>query len=384
MRRAQSEFNQQIYEQASDWLVRHREGALDASDKKAFDAWLRASPEHIRAYLEMSAVWEDLGGVDTRSVAPAAELIERAAVDGPVVSMALRREATVEQKARVDSGSSAQTSGKASRVSRHRLRLAAAVATLSIAAGLTSWWLRAPSYSTDIGEQRSITLADGSTVEMNARSEIRVRFGRRERDVALVRGQALFHVAKDAGRPFIVRAGSTLVRAVGTQFDVNELQAGTVVTVVEGLVAVFGGGAAHPSSMNRPTLSDASLPSHEQVAAELMKGLHGAMRPIFVGAGQQLTVTAKQSVETSQVNPAVATAWTHHRFAFDGAPLAEVVTELNRYNARQLVIVDARLEDVRINGLFSSSNPSLLLQFLRSQPGIVVDDTGDEIRISKK
>lgn len=382
MRQARPEFNQQIYEQAGDWLVRHRGGVLDAADKKAFDVWLRSSPEHMRAYLEMSAVWEDLGSIDPRWGAPAAVLIERAAADDTVVSFAERREPAVDQTTDAGSGSSVAKHTRSPWVLRQRFRLAAAVATLSIALGLTTWWMRGPTYATGTGEQRSITLADGSTVELNARSEIRVRFGRHRRDIALVHGQALFHVAKDAARPFIVKAGNTLVRAVGTQFDVNELRAGTVVTVVEGLVAVFGA----PQSRRTSTLaaSDPSQSSHEQVAAELMKGLPGAMRPIFVGAGEQLTVTARRSVEKAHVNIATATGWTQRRFVFDAAPLADVVAELNRYNARQLVIVDPQLEDVRINGLFSSSDPSLLLQFLRSQPGIAVDDTGDEIRISRK
>src|SRR5690606_26847429 len=88
------------------------------------------------------------------------------------------------------------------------------------------------------GEQRTVTLADGSVIELNARSRIKVRYADRERAIDLLQGQALFRVAKDPTKPFIVASGGTYVRAVGTQFDVYKKSVGTVVTVVEGRVAV--------------------------------------------------------------------------------------------------------------------------------------------------
>lgn len=373
--------NQQIYEEATEWLIRHRAGALDVADRKVFDAWLRRSPEHIRAYFEMSAVWEDTAAIDPLSAAPAAELIERAAGDQPIVPMPEMQESAVKRKG-ANSDRSMNGVPQRRRVLPHRFRFGGAIAAAAAVAALAGWWLREPGYSTGIAEQRSITLADGSVVELNARSEIRVHFVPRERDVDLVRGQALFHVTKDPARPFIVRAGTTLVRAVGTQFDVNELHGATVVTVVEGLVAVFGTPGS-PGAGSVPLNSDA-IPPAERVTAELTKGLRGQIRPIFLGSGQQLTVMGKRLQETLRVNLTSATAWTQHRFVFDGAPLTEVVDELNRYNVRQLVIADPRLDDLRINGFFSSTDPSLLLQFLRSQPEITVQDVGDQIRISKK
>jgi transmembrane sensor len=370
-----------MYEEAAEWLVRHRDGPLEAMDKKAFDAWLRISPEHIRAYLEISAVWEDVSSVELGFGSSAAELIERAKGAAPVVPLSERQGPVAERGSRLAAGKHPSTKG-ATRTSPavwHRVRFAATIATLCVAAGLISWWVRGPDYSTGIGEQRSITLADGSMVELNAQSNIRVRFVRHERDIDLVRGQALFHVAKDATRPFIVRAGDTVVRAVGTQFDVNELRGGTIVTVVEGLVAVLGTQAPGSMSLNANETS-----SRRQVTDALLKGLRGNMRPIFLSSGEQLTITAAHLAETAHVNLATVTAWTQHRFMFDAAPLSEVVEEFNRYNVRQLVIASPELDEFRINGFFSSTDPSLLLQFLRNQPEIVVDDSGAEIRISKK
>ena len=106
----------------------------------------------------------------------------------------------------------------------------------------TPWWwgLSKPTtYSTAIGEQRSFTLADGSTIELSPRSRVRVRLSDRERDIQLLDGQAFFTVTKDVNRPFVVAVDQARVRAVGTQFDVNKRRSGTTVTVLEGRVAVY-------------------------------------------------------------------------------------------------------------------------------------------------
>lgn len=375
------EINQLIYEKAGDWLARHRGGALDAAEKKAFDAWLRRSPEHIRAYLEMSAIWEDLASIEPSSGGTAAELIARAASDDSVVPMPDTRESgrTGRSPFATIRSSPVCTAVPKKRSLRYPLRFGGPIAAACIVAALVSWWVREPGYSTGIGQQRSITLADGSTVELNGRSKIQVHFVAHERDVDLIRGQALFHIAKDPQRPFIVRAGETRIRAVGTQFDVNELKDRTVVTVVEGLVAVLGT-PQFPGTGALPSGSD----SRAKVAAELVKGLRGTLRPTFLSTGEQLTVTAKQLPEAVRVNVPTAIAWTQHHFAFEDAPLTEVVEEFNRYNARRLVIVDPELDDVRINGFFSSTDPSVLLRFLRNQPEMSVEDVGDEIRITKR
>lgn len=371
--------NAQIYEEAGDWLVRQRTGVLDKGEKKLLDAWLRTSPEHIRAYFEISAIWEDAALLDANSGASAAELIVRARAGEPVLAIP-------EYKAQVREFNGRSTG----RGTVHRrqwrplglaLRVAASVVVVALCAGLISWWAHDPAYSTGIGEQRLVVLADGSTVELNARSEVRVRFRTHERIVELVRGQALFQVRQDAARPFLVRAGHTFVQVVGTQFDVNESHAGTIVTVVKGRVAVFG--PQFPGARVAPTAASA-IPLRGEDSADLVSTLPRGLRPTFISAGQQLTVTDLHLEETDHANVANATAWTHHRFVFDGAPLAEVVDEFNRYNATQLVIAEPGLANMRINAVFSSTDPSLLVRFLQAQPRIIVEITTDEITIRRE
>jgi transmembrane sensor len=384
--------NTQIYEEASDWIVKNREGRLDAQEKVQFDAWLRESPQNLRAYLEMSAVWEDVGAIDPGLNANAEELITRARAEGNVVPL--------------ESPSVLGTRGQPE--TRQRDIRMPALGRVGLYYGLAASvlltigciWLygQRNTYATGVGEQRSIVLNDGSTVELNSRSRVQVRFSDAERDIDLIEGQALFHVAKNPQRPFVVSAEGTHIRAVGTQFDVYEKSSGTVVTVVEGKVAVFGEPAlpsravnevAAPSSSQTPYLFKPPLQamgerrSARSGSVEADDSANGA---IVLAAGEQVTVTHASTVALSpvQANIAAATAWTRRSLVFDSAPLTEVAQEFNRYNTRPLVIVDPQLAQFHVSGVFSSVEPSLLLRFLRGQPELAVAVSDREIRISKK
>src|SRR4029077_5426176 len=111
------------------------------------------------------------------------------------------------------------TPQSATRTGRRPLAIAASI--LLATAALATYILTSGGvYATALGEQRSLALSDGSTVQLDSLSKIRIRYGEHDRPVVLLQGQALFHVAKDTTRPFIVDIGQTRVRAVGTQFDV--------------------------------------------------------------------------------------------------------------------------------------------------------------------
>jgi len=331
-----SPLNKQIYEEACEWLIAFRTGPVGTDSKKELDAWLRRSPEHVRAYLELSAIWEDTALHDPNRLTSSEVHIARARSmpDDKVISMPFPRER--------------QVTGIPGR--RAGLAIALAAAMLLAAVGI-GFALQRGVYATEIGEQRSVTLQDGSVIDLNARSRIRVRYTSGTRRIDLIEGQALFHVSKDLARPFIVASGSTQVRAVGTQFDVNRKSAGIIVTVVEGRVAVLAPSAA-PSEAGT-----------------------------LVAAGEQLSITDTSARKTERPDISAATAWTQHRLVFNSAALSDVVEEFNRYNARQLVIDTPELEGLGVVGVFSSTDPSALLRFLNAQPGVRVEERGDRIHI---
>jgi len=344
--------NTQIYEEASDWIVRNREGDLGAQEKRLFDDWLRESPQHVRAYLEMSSIWENVPSLDPTWNPNADELIARAQAKENVVQY---------PHPTAPWGSLTRVTGRGIWYA-----LAASISLLAIG----GWfYTQHNTYSTDVGEQRSIVLSDGSTIELNSRSRVRVRFSDVERDIDLLDGQALFQVAKNPARPFVVHSDATTVRAVGTEFDVYRKPAGTMVTVVEGRVAVM------PQSETPQRTGSTSTQGRERAQS----------LSVLVSAGEQLLVTQATVTPPKRANVAAATAWTRRSLVFDSALLTEVAEEFNRYNTRALVIENpAALADFHVSGVFSSVEPALLVRFLRTQPEIVVEETDKEIRISKK
>ena len=332
-----------IIAEASAWFIEFRTGEVHGSDRARFDEWLRRSPEHVQAYLVIAAGWAELPTSDPDQWLDMPSLIQRAreAQDENVITLSPKRMTPRRRTSRA-----------------WVARLGAA--SLAVALSLMFYVAQDDTYRTGVGEQRTVELVDGSTIELNVRSKIRVRLSKSVREVDLIDGQALFHVAKDQTRPFIVRSGTAKVRAVGTQFDVYRKGSGTIVTVVEGRVAVL---AAAPPLESAPAASS------------------------FLAAGDQITVppdstSSKVALKPIRTDVAAATAWVQKRLIFEETPLSKVVEEFNRYNTRRLVIVDPQLQSVEISGVYSASDPDSLLGFLRSLPDIALRATDNEIEIT--
>jgi transmembrane sensor len=410
--------NHQILEEASDWFVDFRVGDVDGAARERFDEWLRRSPEHIRAYMEIAKIYVELPSLPPGKI-EVEHLIAYAHSDGNVVSF---NNATAAQPTGAVSMAAAPPrdpgTGRAGRrpwMRRRFLATAACALTILLASGV--WWRteRFPIYATDIGERRSITLVDGSTVDLNARSRIRIEFTSAERHVELLEGQALFQVAKDKRRPFIVQSGAASIRAVGTQFDVYRKSSGTTVTVLEGRVAVYSmvrhetapNSADTPSQKMEPQRVPPNDPHLEPRAQDRSSQTHslsghptsgsapllpaepsglapdsGGTAAVFVGAGEQVTVTPEIIAAPQQADIVATTAWMQRRLIFDGARLSDVVDEFNRYNKRQLVIEAAKLSDFHVSGVYSSTDPASLIRFLREQPGVKITEDENEIHIA--
>jgi transmembrane sensor len=342
-RTSNSKAHMAIVAEASAWFTEFRAGDVTDESRTQFIDWLRQSPAHIQAYLDISRIWAELPASEAAPHFDMNALIEEARRSADVIPLSAG-DAPAPLLPRPKRGPG-----------RLRLELAAAAALLVAVFGIRLWLGQAPAaYSTGIGEQRTIQLADGSTIELNAKSSVQVRLADQRRDVTLLDGQALFRVAKDPTRPFIVRAGDAEVRAVGTEFDVYRKQDETVVTVVEGRVE---------------THDAADTP--------------GAP-PIILSAGEQLTVAPHLAAKPVRTDTEAAIAWLQKHLIFADTPLADVAEQFNRYSRRPLVIDDRDLQQTRISGIYSSTDPASLINFLKNQPGIVVIETDQQVRVVRR
>jgi transmembrane sensor len=370
-----TKINSQIVDEASSWFIECRAGDLDEAGRLEFDTWLRRSPEHLRAYLEVAAIWNEGPALDPMGKWDGATLISQAAED-PDNVVALR-EFTADNKAQTSSDRAIVHNAPPRerrfipRPGKRAFVLAASLTGVLATAATWLWsQMYASIYTTGMGEQRILELADSSTVEMNSRSRVHVRYTRDERAVDILAGEALFNVTKDSARPFVVGVGGTRVRVVGTQFDVYKKAHTTVVTVVEGRVSVVA-----PAPV---------LPGKDIEGSNARSNAARSATPILVSAGEQLTMTSNFAKLAEHTNLAAVTAWTQRRILFDSATLLEVAEEFNRYNSRQLIIDTPELPHFHISGTFSSTDPESFVRFLRERPDVRVIETSSEIRISKK
>lgn len=343
-----------VAEQAAQWLVANRSGELSEAQRKAFVEWLSESPLNTREYLALTGFAQDLEEVARRCTVSAEELIERARGD-------------------LDSVRSLPVGGSqrapARSTSRTRWMQIAALVLITVCGALFGlWWTASPdTYSTAHAEQRSWRMADGSTVHLNSDSAVNVRFGKDRREVELLRGQAMFQVAKDVSRPFWVRAGDTLVKAVGTEFDVYRLPHATIVSVTEGRVAVWRGSAA-----------DITSPMTEHDAS----GAAPQVKATALAAGQQLRISGDSVVVSDKATDVrKAVAWLNRQIVFDHDLLGDVVDELNRYNQVRVRIDDATLRAAEISGVFNAYDTESFLAFLERQPGMRVERGEREVVI---
>jgi transmembrane sensor len=346
---------------AGEWLARLDKEDQSPGDLAAFERWKSADPRHAAAYARLAATWQALERV--QAIRPGAD----EPLDNDYLNTEKRHAPSMRQPP--VSHSVALSVPLDSRAPSHRLwhrpafLLPLAASVLVALAGL---WIShgiggSHTFSTGIGGFQRIVLDDQSTVELNTNSEVRVAFTSGLRRVVLVRGEASFEVTHDTSRPFIVSAGPTAVRAVGTKFDVNRLESAVEVTVDEGKVAI-----------GAPSLMETKLDALPTAVPRLSAG----QSAIASGSGVELE-------NLRQGDLARKLAWRNQMLVFDGESLAEVIAQFNRYNKRQLVITDPTLGALRIGGYFRPTNLDAFISVLQSDFGIRVDVDDNRLELTR-
>ncbi|UUY00788.1 FecR family protein [Sphingomonas sp. J315] len=280
-------------EAAARWLARLNARSVTTDELDRFYAW-RRDPANAAAYARVERVWRE------------AHRLESDPTIATAVDEALERP---------------QQRGFLAGLVRRRLLVAGLTAIPVAVTGVAAWWTfgQAEVHETVRGERLAFALADGTQVQLNTDSRIRVSFSDGQRVVELERGEALFAVKRDPARPFIVEAGTQSVRALGTSFSTRRSDDALRVVLIEGQVAVNSTGSAEVK-LTRSGGAAVARPG----------------KPIVPG----------------MTDPAAATAWTRGKLLFRQTPLASAVSEVNRYSARRIVLGSQALGARRVDGNF--------------------------------
>jgi len=311
----------QIDNEAAVWTWRIDSGELGAAARSELEAWLREDSRHRRTFQELSRTWRALDSLSEH--APVDEKIATAAPQHRRLLAALRPAA----------GSS------------KGYWQAAAAAVLILGVGAVILTARRPGLqvmSTAVGQQRHVTLADGSRLTLNTDTLLAVRLTPQRRDIYLRRGEAHFDVVHDAARPFFVHAGDAVISDVGTRFEVRlESERDIDVLVDQGEVEVRGlAAAAGPAARG----SGAGGGNADWVRA--------------LSAGEQLLITGPHLAITSVSPRQIADdlAWREGAVVFEGAPLSQALAEVGRYTRAHVVLAEPQVASLRISGRFRTND----------------------------
>lgn len=309
-----------IVARAAEWAAELDADSVSATVREAAEAWCRENPLHRRTLDRMR-------GLDARF-----EALE------PAARGALRRQHRLE------------------RARRGRRIALGAVAIVVLGGG----WLasrslavqsRFPDYETAVGAQRTVALADGSTMVLDTASAADVTLAADERTATLFEGRLFVTVAPDAGAPFAVRTRHGDATALGTAFAVSEDGAATVVTVIESKVRACA----------RPRLS--------------------APDCIDLAAGERARLTRAGVTRLATVDPAEASGWTSGWLEVDDRPVAEVLDALNRYRAAPVRYDAAALSGRRVTGSYPLAAPDRSLEAIAATAGLTIARRGEEVSV---
>jgi len=308
-------------DQAIEWLVMLQSGDAGARDRAAFADWCAQSPDHARAAAEARSLFAAVGQTEAAQQWQENPDIrhEIGSFQSPVPGTATpRRQLTLQPaQRRVSSPRPGRLVITGAMVCALMLAVFGGVEATGPIARWTS------DYSTAIGQQRVVTLADGSVAHMNTASAFSVDFSGPRREIRLAAGEVIFDVAKDADHPFVVSANGGAARAVGTVYGVRLDGDAANVTVREGIVEVTSGDS----------------------------------EPVRITVGQQVRYDGNGGLKKiTDADLAAYGSWQRGKLIFNQRTLSDVMEELQRYQPGKIVVARDALRGLKVTGVFETAD----------------------------
>jgi len=306
MLKLKADKNKRLTEEAIEWFVRLQDENCHENEWLLFSTWIAQSDAHAQAYEQAQTLWHSLDSLKS--------------LDVPNLDKARRKPPTP-----------LQTATKVS-----------ALSLLVAISGVVYYeqQLEFTPYSTAINQRRTITLDDGSQVDMNANTRIQVKLSLLQRKIHLEQGEALFNVGDEWLRPFSVHVAQLKIKDIGTRFNVIQRKKSIEISVLEGEVQLSDGGDINDVSIqagySRHYYNDSSL------------------SPV------------------ASIKPQAVTAWTKGNLMFDHTPLKKVVAEIERYHQVKFIFADTVLENETLSGTFKAADLKGFLLALKTILPIVI------------
>jgi len=307
---------------AAEWIERREFADWSAEDQVALDAWLAESLVHRVAFLRLETGWRSTErlAVLRSTVAPAE--IPRAAL--------------------------------LSRLTKLIFAVAVA-AVLSVAGANYFLGTQEAMYTTPLGGHRSITLADGTLVDLNTDTVLRARMSAHGREIVLEKGEAYFQVRHDASRPFTVLAADHRITDLGTKFVVRSAADSVEVALVEGRA--------------RFESADSRIAMHSAVLTE---------GDVVYASADSMSVTKKPDIELAK-----QLGWRRGVLVFEDSTLTAAASEFNRYNRQKIVVADNDAGKFSISGTFPVHDVAGFADLAQHVLGLRVEDRSGEIVIGR-
>lgn len=335
--------------QAADWLAKLDRGELTADEREEFAKWLREDPRNKDAIRDAASLWYGMN--------------EPLRQFGVVFAGAARQTVPLAMLPTIFWRIFA------------RFRGALAAGGLAAVIGLAAVVLvsRQPQpiegyFATKIGETRIVALGDGTQVHLNTNTIVEQSYSSEERSIRLIAGEAIFDVAHEPKRPFVVYAADGMIRAVGTRFAVRVVEDKVSVTVTEGRVAL----------LQRSGTSDQAR-DHGGPASV-------SVSPVMVGdgeAGEIDRVIGSVKRRVSERDVAERLSWAEGKLVFYDKPLQTVVDEVARYTTVRITVADEALKNEKITGILIIGDVNLMLEGIEGALGVKADwSSPDAVRLT--
>lgn len=343
-----------VNEEAANWRLTISSEKVTAQELRAFEAWLARSPENERAFRRVEAFLATSDELKSRIAHEGGELATRLdhLIKKSYASLPHGGLTTNALYSRKSSWAPGWAPGRKWVIGGAGFAIAASIMIVSI---FSIWFTPTPAtnvFETATGQRVAVALADKSVIQLNTQSRVTVLYSASKRHIRLERGEAVFSVAKNPARPFIVETPAGSVTALGTVFGVRVQKEGTKVIVLEGVVRVNSKDKDAPSDTDQAS-GLASKLVHINQTAKIVK-----------------TVSPVATLSKDEIGRAVS--WREGRLEYLAEPLNHVIEDLNRYRKDKIIIADSAIESMTIGGVFNTNNTDFVLFLLQNSYGVKV------------